>query len=130
MCSSSHLFIAGSLRCSRWLPWAVSLLQRASSLRLCAGPSMKARCDKEVNMHQIGVLIVRVFAPALGVLLGLLGFATLGENILGWLLFVAGVAYAAGTIIAGYMLRKATWDPHASGVPSQAEASDPSFWLL
>ena len=75
-------------------------------------------------MHQISVLLARLLAPAAGVLLGLLGFATLGENLLGWLLFVAGILYAAGTIIVAYVTRK---DVLHSG---DTQADDKSFWLL
>ncbi len=81
-------------------------------------------------MHQIAVLLVRVLSPALGVLLGLLGFATLGTNLLGWFLFVAGVLYAAGAVIVAYVLRRNFWEAQATGIVTHAEAGDRSFWLL
>ena len=81
-------------------------------------------------MHQIAVLLVRVLSPALGVLLGLLGFATLGANLLGWFLFVAGVIYAAGAVIVAYVLRRNFWEAQATGIVTHAEAGDRSFWLL
>lgn len=81
-------------------------------------------------MHQIGILLVRILSPALGVLLGLLGFATLGTNLLGWFLFVAGVVYAAGAVIVAFILRRNFWEAQATGLVTHAEAGDGSFWLL
>lgn len=81
-------------------------------------------------MHQIAVLLVRILSPAFGVLLGLLGFATLGANLLGWFLFVAGVVYAAGAVIVAYVLRRNFWEAQATGIITHAEAGDRSFWLL
>ncbi len=86
--------------------------------------------EEEVDMHQIAVLLVRVLSPALGVLLGLLGFATLGANLLGWFLFVAGVLYAAGAVIVAYVLRRNFWEAQATGIVTHAEAGDRSFWVL
>ncbi len=81
-------------------------------------------------MHQIAILFVRILAPALGVLLGLLGFATLSANMLGWFLFIAGVVYAAGAIIVAYILRRNFWEAQALGLVTHAEAGDRSFWWL
>ncbi len=81
-------------------------------------------------MHHIAILLVRILSPALGVLLGLLGFATLGTNMLGWFLFVAGVLYAAGAVIVAYVLRRNFWEAQATGLVTHAEAGDRSFWLL
>ncbi len=81
-------------------------------------------------MHQIAILFVRILAPALGVLLGLLGFATLGTNMLGWFLFVAGVLYAAAAVIVAYVLRRNFWEAQATGLVTHAEAGDRSFWWL
>lgn len=81
-------------------------------------------------MHQIAILFVRILAPALGVLLGLLGFATLGQNFLGWFLFIAGVLYAAGSVIVGYVLRRNFWEAQSTGLVTHAEPGDQSFWWL
>ncbi len=81
-------------------------------------------------MYQIAILFVRLLSPALGVLLGLLGFATLGENMLGWFLFVAGVLYAAGAVIVAYILRRNFWEAQATGLVTHAGAGDRSFWWL
>ncbi len=81
-------------------------------------------------MHQIAILFVRILSPALGVLLGLLGFATLSENLLGWFLFIAGVLYAAGAVIVAYILRRNFWEAQVTGLVRHAEPGDRSFWWL
>ena len=81
-------------------------------------------------MHPILALVGHVLYPAVGVLLGLLGFATLGDNLLGWLLFVAGVVFAAGAIIVTYVLRRNVWEPDALATGTNARASRQSLWLL
>jgi protein-S-isoprenylcysteine O-methyltransferase Ste14 len=68
--------------------------------------------------------------PSLGLLLALLGFATLGTNLLGWFLFVAGIAYAAAAVIVTYELRHNFWESQATGLVTHAEAGDRSFWLI
>ncbi len=74
-------------------------------------------------MHQFAMLLARLLPPAFGILLGLLGFTTLGENLLGWTLFVAGVLYAAGAVITTYVARRDV-------LPQEIRAGDGSFWLL
>lgn len=81
-------------------------------------------------MHQIGILFLRLLSPALGVLLGLLGFATLSTNMLGWFLFIAGVLYAAGTVIVAFVLRRNFWEAQHSGLVQHAEPGHGSFWFL
>lgn len=81
-------------------------------------------------MHHIAILFVRILSPALGVLLGVLGFATLSENLLGWFLFIAGVLYAAGAVIAAYILRRNFWEAQATGLVTHVGSGDRSFWWL
>lgn len=81
-------------------------------------------------MNPIAVLFLRAVAPGLGILLGLLGFATLEANILGWFLFLAGLLYAAGTVIVVYVRKVEFWEPQASGRVAQAESGNRSFWLI
>lgn len=81
-------------------------------------------------MNPIAVLFLRAVAPGLGILLGLLGFATLEANILGWFLFLAGLLYAAGTVIMVYVRKVEFWEPQANGQVTQAESGNRSFWLL
>ncbi len=81
-------------------------------------------------MNPIAVLFLRAVAPGLGILLGLLGFATLEANILGWFLFVAGLLYTAGTVILVYVRKVEFWEAQADGRVAQAESGNRSFWLL
>lgn len=69
------------------------------------------------------LFLVRLVPPAMGVLAGLLGVATLEANLLGWLLLVAGVLYAAGEIIATYILRR-------DAQPESAASSAAVTWPL
>lgn len=81
-------------------------------------------------MSPIAVLFLRAITPGLGVLLGLLGFATLDANILGWFLFLAGLLYAAGTVILVYVRKVEFWEPQVHASIAQAERGDRSFWLI
>ncbi len=81
-------------------------------------------------MSRIAVFFLVVLAPALGLLLALLGFETLGKNILGWLLLVVGVGYSAGTIIYFWILKRPVWKSQDSGNPILEEMGDKSFWLI
>ena len=81
-------------------------------------------------MNPIAVLFLRAVAPGLGVLLGLLGFATLELNVVGWFLFLAGLLYTAGTVILVYVRKVEFWEPQANGRVAQAESGNRSFWLL
>lgn len=81
-------------------------------------------------MSPIAVLFLRAITPGLGVLLGLLGFATLDANILGWFLFLGGLLYTAGTVILVYVRKVEFWEPQAHASIAQAERGDRSFWLI
>ncbi len=81
-------------------------------------------------MNAMAVVFLRWLAPALGVLLGVLGFYTAETNLVGWLLFVAGVAYAAGTIIVAHVLKRNFWEANATGLVTHMERGDRSFWLI
>lgn len=81
-------------------------------------------------MSRLAVLFLMIAAPALSILLALLGLETLGSNSLGWFLLVLGVAFPAGGVIYYFIRREPFWRS-ASGKPAVAEEKgDRSFWLI
>lgn len=52
------------------------------------------------------------------------------DNLLGWFLIVAGVLYAAGALVAAYMLHRHFREPSGPGAVAHAVTRDPSFWWL
>lgn len=81
-------------------------------------------------MHQALVMIVRILPSALGVLFGLLGFATLDQNLLGWFVFAAGVFYTAGSIISAYILRRDFDGGQTTASVAHMPARALSSWLF
>ncbi len=81
-------------------------------------------------MQPIIIVLVRAIGPALGVLVGLLGIATLPVNLLGWFLFLAGVTYTAGSVIMLYLRKADLPEPSISRVPSLPPRHNRSRWLL
>ena len=81
-------------------------------------------------MNHIPILILRAVTPAFGILLGLLGFATLRANLLGWFLLVAGVSYAAGSVIVSFVLKRNLWESQPPVPGGHAEVRDRSSRLL
>ncbi len=81
-------------------------------------------------MSRVAVWFLVVLAPALGLLLALLGFETLGKNFLGWLLLVVGIGYSAGVIIYAWILKEPFWQPKAGGRAVSEEIGDRSFWWI
>jgi protein-S-isoprenylcysteine O-methyltransferase Ste14 len=71
-----------------------------------------------------------VIAPALAILLALLGVVTLRTNPLGWFLLLVGVAYAAGVVIVYGIRRERFWESPLGGATTQEERSDRSYWLI
>lgn len=81
-------------------------------------------------MSKMAVLFLMVIAPALSILLALLGLETLGENILGWFLLVFGILYPAGSVIYYFIRREPFWKAAQSSEVTQEEKGDRSFWLI
>ncbi len=81
-------------------------------------------------MSHFAILFLRLIAPALGVLLGLLGYTSLQKNAMGWFLLVIGVVYAAGSVIMVYLRRVYFWDAQIPGKIAVAEHGERSFWFL
>lgn len=76
------------------------------------------------------VFFLRVLAPALAMVLALLGLETLERNILGWLDLTLGVGYTSGSIIQ-FWIRKEPFSQHRDeGNVIVDERGDKSFWLI
>ncbi|MFT3894320.1 MAG: isoprenylcysteine carboxylmethyltransferase family protein [Anaerolineales bacterium] len=81
-------------------------------------------------MNKNAIHFLMFIVPALAIVLALLGVETLFKNILGWVLLLTGVVYAAGVVIVGYIRRETFWETHAQGDTVQAEQGDRSFWMI
>lgn len=69
-------------------------------------------------------------APLLAMLLALVGAATLPANPLGWFLVLAGVLYAAGVLVVGFIRRRRFWESALEGTTTQEERGDRSLWFI
>jgi protein-S-isoprenylcysteine O-methyltransferase len=81
-------------------------------------------------MNRKAVYFLLFLVPALAIALALLGLETLSTNLLGWLLFLTGIVYAAGVVIVAYIRRETFWEAKIPGDITQAEQSDRSFWMI
>ena len=81
-------------------------------------------------MNRIAVLLLHAAAPAPGIILGVLGIATLRMNLLGWLLFLGGVGYAAGSVIMAYIRGGGLLETAPHSPTATAGADDRTFWLV
>lgn len=82
-----------------------------------------------VSVNRFAVIFIAFFAPALAVLLALLGWNTLRSNPMGWFLLVTGLVYAIGIVIVLWIRRKPFWQPKTGGETTAEEKGDRSFWL-
>lgn len=76
------------------------------------------------------VLFLLVIAPALAMILALLGLETLDRNVLGWLCLAIGVGYPSGAIIHFWIRKEPFWQHWDTGGAIVEEHSDKSFWLI
>ena len=81
-------------------------------------------------MSRTATFFLLVVAPALAILLALLGVETVRANPLGWFLLLLGIAYASGVVIAYYIHRERFWESRVCGATTEEEISDRSFWLI
>ena len=79
-------------------------------------------------MSRIAVLFLLIAAPVLALVLATLGLETLGKNMLGWVLFLAGVAYCAGIVIYYWIRKIEFWEIRGDALAE--EQGDRSFWLI
>ena len=76
------------------------------------------------------VFFLRVLAPALAMVLALLGLETLERNILGWLDLTIGVGYTSGSIIHFWIRKEPFYQHRDEGNVIVDERGDKSFWLI
>ncbi len=81
-------------------------------------------------MSRTAIFFLLVLAPALALVLALLGLETLSANILGWLLLAIGVGYPAGAITNFWIHKEPFWKTKAGGDTLVEEIGDKSFWLI
>jgi len=81
-------------------------------------------------MSRTVIFFLLVLAPALALVLALLGLETLGGNIHGWLLLAIGVGYPAGAITYFWIHKEPFWKTKAGGDTLVEEIGDKSFWLI
>jgi protein-S-isoprenylcysteine O-methyltransferase Ste14 len=76
------------------------------------------------------VLFLLVFAPALAMVLALLGLETLEKNILGWLGLAMGVGYPSGAVIHFWLRKEPLWEIQPRKNLNVEERGDTSFWII
>jgi len=81
-------------------------------------------------MSRLAIFFLMIVAPALSILLALLGLETLRANLLGWFLLLTGIFYAAGIVITVYIRREQFWESRLGGNVKQEERGDRSLWLI
>jgi protein-S-isoprenylcysteine O-methyltransferase Ste14 len=79
-------------------------------------------------MSHIAIFFLLFVAPALSLLLALLGLETLNQNLLGWVLLIVGIAYPAGVIIVYWFQKRIFWK--GSGETIKEDVGDRSFWAI
>jgi protein-S-isoprenylcysteine O-methyltransferase len=79
-------------------------------------------------MSRIAIFFLLLIAPALSLILALLGLETLNRNLLGWVLLVVGIAYPTGVVIVYWLQKKPFWK--GSGEPVKEDIGDRSFWAI
>jgi protein-S-isoprenylcysteine O-methyltransferase Ste14 len=81
-------------------------------------------------VSHIARFFLLVIAPALAILLALLGVESIHTNPLGWFLLLVGVSYTAGLVIVYHIRKERFWDSTVSGATTQEEHGDRSYWLI
>jgi protein-S-isoprenylcysteine O-methyltransferase Ste14 len=81
-------------------------------------------------MGRVSIFFLVTVTLGLAILLALLGWATLGSNLLGWFLLLTGWVYFFGVIIVYWFRRIQFWKPRAEGAIQKEEPDDWSFWLI
>jgi protein-S-isoprenylcysteine O-methyltransferase Ste14 len=81
-------------------------------------------------MSRSAIFFLLVIAPALAIVMVLLGVETIPTNPLGWFLFLMGIAYSAGVVIVYWVRRERFWEARAGGTMVQEETGDRSYWLI
>ncbi len=79
-------------------------------------------------MSRTMIFFLLFVAPALSLVLALLGLETLNNNLLGWVLLIIGIAYPAGVIIVYWFQKRIFWK--GSGETIREDTGDRSFWAI
>lgn len=81
-------------------------------------------------MSLLAFLFLMILAPAMAMLLAMLGLETLGTNFLGWFLLVFGIAYPTGGVIYYFIRRDPFWKAVEGTGVVREERGDRSFWVI
>ena len=79
-------------------------------------------------MSHIVIFFLLFVAPALSLVLALLGLETLNKNLLGWVLLISGIAYPAGVIIVYWFQKRIFWKGNGEAI--KEDVGDRSFWAI
>ncbi len=71
-----------------------------------------------------------VVAPALALVLGILGVEAIPTNPMGWFHLIIGVGYLVGVVIMYWIRKERFWESNAGGEVVSEESSDRSYWLM
>jgi len=80
-------------------------------------------------MKRMTLFFLLIVAPALAIILAVIGLETLRENALGWILLCLGTAYPPGILI-DYRLRPERYRGPVAGAGGAEERGNLSFWLI
>ena len=81
-------------------------------------------------MSRLAVFFLMILAPALALILALIGLETLRTNLLGWFLLIFGIAYLAGGLIYYFIRRQPFWQSTFGNKAVGEEKGDRSFWAI
>ncbi len=81
-------------------------------------------------MSRAAVFFLLILAPALALVLALLGLETANANPLGWLLLVIGISYPVAVVVYYWIRKRPFWESKDGGDAIVEEIGDTSFWLI
>jgi protein-S-isoprenylcysteine O-methyltransferase Ste14 len=81
-------------------------------------------------MSPVTIFFLVVVAPALALILALLGLETTNTNRLGWILLVIGISYPTGIVAYYWIRKKPFWESYNGGDTVAEEIGNKSFWLI
>ena len=81
-------------------------------------------------MSRIAIFFLVVITLGLSLLLSLLGWLTISNNVLGRFLLISGLIYFFGVIVVYWFRGIRFWRPCALGEMLKQEQSDRSFWAI
>jgi protein-S-isoprenylcysteine O-methyltransferase Ste14 len=81
-------------------------------------------------MSPVTIFFLLVIAPALALVLALLGLETSGTNRVGWILLTLGLSYPTGIVAYYWIRRKPFWESGKDGDTVAEEVGNKSFWMI